>query len=210
MECLERVSGTLAKAALAASALPMMLAGCSWRTAESDHYFGPVLYRSSSASSQRANVNQVVRLGVSGEAGTTWGITIGISDRTLVGPKDMRQSEGQSSAQRSKPSPVQSAAGPDTEADQEWHFSPFYLKVEKPQDSFFVSRKSYGAEFVAGSEVTAASVGFARRTLFTPPDNAIAWIQFDIDQPLHTKAGIWRDTESKGVLPSSLKEDLLQ
>lgn len=209
MQHVTRADRRLLGTALVALCPMWALTGCAWRSMTADHYFGPVLFRSSAPPSGRAYVNQVMRIGVSGEAGTNWGVTFGVSERTMVAPEDFSAGNPHQNAKTFRPETPSVRHGADAEHTEQWHFSPFYLRVERPQNAFFIARTTYGAELGAGDEACALTAGFARRTLFTPPDNSISQIHFEAAHPLQASARIWRDIKSTDLLPTHLGEELM-
>lgn len=179
---------------------------CVWRADDAEHYIGPVIFRYSAPPNGNAYVGQVVRLGVSAEAGTSWGIALGASERITVAPlvipatnKDQTSSHGRWMMPLSfSPTPTVG----------KWNFSLLYLRVARDPGSFFLSRAIQGAEIVFGEEANALSVGIAHRTLFTPPDNAISRLRFDDNRPLESRATVWLDVPEHDGLPDSLLKEI--
>ena len=197
-----RESRRVAALALAIFLLVCFLSGCSWRTVDAEHYFGPVLYRFSDPLNAQAHVAQVRRIGVSAEAGTNWGIAIGMADRIVIAPKVIGMAEPEK--------PQTPAQNTDSGASEDWHLSLLYLKIEPHPDSFFIAREVYGAGAVLGDEAHAISVGFASRTLFRPPANSLSQLHFVSSHPLQAKAALWRASNPIGPVSFDFMEKLTQ
>ncbi|CAG1000609.1 hypothetical protein GPROT1_03843 [Gammaproteobacteria bacterium] len=181
--------------------LALLLNACVWRSGDADHYLGPVLFRYSTPPNRKAYVGQVVRLGLSAEAGNNWGIVLGVSERITVAP--LLAATGQQDRDAAQYRWLMPLGFEQTPAADEWNLSLLYLRVEHGPGRFFLSRSIHGAEFALGEEANALTVGYARRTLFTPPDNAISRLRFDDSRPLASQATVWLDLPEHGSLPDN-------
>lgn len=175
---------------------------CVWRGVDAEHYIGPVLFRYVTPSNGNAYVSQVVRFGVAAEAGTSWGIALGMSERIAVTPQFAPTGKKDQRARHNRW--LMPLSFSQTPTSGEWNFSLLYLRVEREPGIFFISRTTHGAEIVVGEEATAFSLGTVSRTLFTPPDNAISKLHFERARPLKSLAKVWLEVPEHGDLPSDL------
>jgi len=183
----------------------VLTTGCAWRSGGVEHYIGPVSFRYVSPPSGKAYVGQVVRWGLSTEGGSSWGISVGMSERIGVAPLSSSKIKSKSRLPRwSMPlSLVQ------TPAENQWHWSLFYLRVEDMPPPVFFSRSVCGLEAVMGQEVTTFSIGLAHRTLSTPPEQAFSTLHFETARPMETRAKVWSGgTENNGLPADLLNEEI--
>ena len=54
---------------------------------QSEHYVGPVFFRYVGLTGKEGYVIQVRHLGFFGEAGTQWGLSVGLTDRVAAAPR---------------------------------------------------------------------------------------------------------------------------
>lgn len=181
-----------------AGLLALPLIGCAWRSGNTEQYIGPVWYRYTAPPAGKAYVSQVVRFGVAGEAGPTSGIALGMSERITVAPIATPGAKAVTASKApgwSTPISIASAS-----AEQGWKFSPLYLRIDDMPAPVFYSRTTYGLEGVVGTEANALSIGAARRTLSTPPENAYFVLHFEASRPMDTRAQVWSGA-GEGVAP---------
>jgi len=179
---------------------------CAFRSGNTEQYIGPVLFRYAMPPNNNAYVSQIVRLGPSAEAGISWGVAMGMSERITVAPVIAATRQKEQTANSSHW--LMPLSFSQTPAAGEWNFSLLYLCVEREPGSFFLSRTITGVEIVFGEEANALTVGFAHRTLFTPPDNAISSLHFENARPLESQATVWLDVPEHGNLPDSLLKEI--
>lgn len=179
---------------------------CVWRTDDAEHYIGPVLFRYAAPPIGKAYVGQMVRLGLSAEAGTSWGLALGVSERIAVAPLVAATSKNDQPPSHNRWRVPLSFS--QTPTAGEWNFSLLYLHVEREPGSFFISRTIHGAEIVLGEEANAFSIGIVSRTLFTPPDNTISKLHYERARPLESQAKVWLDVPEHGDLPSDLIKEI--
>lgn len=190
-----------------ASALSSLSGGCAWRSGGVEHYLGPVSFRHVSPPTGRAYVSQVVRWGLSTEGGSSWGISVGMSERISVAPVASAEKTGLATRRPRWTSPLSAAGMP---AENEWHLSLLYLRVEDVPPPMLVSRTVFGAEAVAGQEVSAFTVGLATRTLSMAPANAFSTLHFESARPMEARAELRSDPAVLGFLPDESKKDVTQ
>jgi hypothetical protein len=167
----------------------LALGGCAWRAADVEHYVGPVLFRFRPPGATAGAVSQVVRVGVSAEAGRQWGVAAGVVDRVAAVPAS--PATGSADAPVTAPrwrTPLSPFAPPRA---GRWNLSLLYLRVEALPVPALVARRTWGAELTAGRELTAASVGWTSRTLVLPPEDACSVLRFDSRHPLDTVFLTW-------------------
>ncbi len=70
--------------------LAPFFSACAFRSGDMEHYIGPVLFRYAMPPNGNAYVGQVVRPGLSAEAGTSWGIAMGVSERITAARPNYR------------------------------------------------------------------------------------------------------------------------
>lgn len=183
--------------------LGALLSACVWRTGTADHYFGPVWFRYTAPPAGKAYVGQVLRVGLGLEGGTNWGFSLGVSNRTAIAPV-LADTAGQGREARPESGSMPWGPGGTLKAGV-WNFSPFYLRVQREPRVFFIARTLHGGEAVVGQDGNALTLGYARRTLFTPPDHAFARLRYDDGQPLEAEAAAWPGSE---IPPSTLPREL--
>ena len=176
-----------ARAAVLASAA-LLLAGCAVRMGDVEHYVGPVLFRFRPPDQTVGAVTQVVRLGVSGEAGRQWGVAAGVVDRLAV---VARSADEAAPAPRPRwTTPLSFLSPPSPGA---WNVSLLYLRVEGMRRPTLVVRRTYGAEVTAGAETSALSIGWTARTRAEPPDHSFSVLRFDSRRPMDAVSVTWAE-----------------
>jgi hypothetical protein len=186
--------------------LTLYLGGCSWQSDNAEHFIGPMLFRYSAPPIGKAYVGQVIRFGISAEAGINWGLSIGLLDRVAVTP--LVSTPGKTVQAQSIPQWVMPLGHSRTPEAGRWNFCLVYCRVERKAGIFFISRTIHGAEMVVGGEANAFSIGIVSRTLFTPPDDAIAKLHYERARPLESQAMVWFDIPERGDLPSGLLKEI--
>jgi hypothetical protein len=145
------------RSALLLLLVTLPLYGCAWRSGAAEYYFGPVLFRYSPPLEDRPAISQVTAIGVFGEAGRQWGLSLGVVARTTISPRLIGSTE--SGATPNSPrwsTPLNPLGAP---VPGRWNFSLLYLRVDGMQPPGPLARQLYGLQLVAGPEVRAASLG---------------------------------------------------
>ena len=165
-----------------------LASGCALRTGRTEHYIGPTFFRLAQPPQAQAYVTQVVQLGVAAEAGTQWGLSLGVVDRIAVAPYCNCAESDTQGAKMEWSTPL----GPfELPPAGRWGFSLLYLRAVNVPKPEFVRRALFGAAALAGSEVTAVSVGVTTRTRTSPRANAVSLLSFDARHPLETRFNVW-------------------
>jgi hypothetical protein len=170
---------------LDAALLSLLLAAvpaCAVRTATGEHYLGPTLFRSGTSCRGATQVSEVVQLGVVGEAGSQWGLVLGLAHRFAAAPVGAPAGGTADPAPRGR-SPVVVPAGGVSRA---WAFSPIYLRIAREPGPRFVKRALAGAQVTVGAEANAASIGVVSRTFWTLADDARCALDYDHRDPMAT------------------------
>jgi hypothetical protein len=149
-----------------------------------EHYVGPVLFRFRPPDETVGAVTQVIRLGVSGEAGRQWGVAAGVVDRVAV----VAQSADAPAMRPRWTTPLSLLSPPSPGA---WNVSLLYLRVDGMPRPTFVARRMYGAEMAAGAETNALSVGWTARTRVEPRDHSFSVLRFDSRRPMDAGSVTW-------------------
>lgn len=183
--------------------LVVFINGCVLHGSYSDHYFGPVFFRYSAPPISKAYVDQIFHFGILAEVGKTCGLTLGVLDRVEVSPilGDVYKKTENNSWQVSqffseKPPPNQ------------WNFSLLYLRVDRANKGFFIDRTIKGVEILVGKEHNLLNIGYANKTLLSPPENAFSKFQYNQNNPLNTQAIVWFDTTTEKELPVNLLQEI--
>ena len=172
------------------------VAGCVWRTETAEHYFGPVLFRYTTPATGHAHVAQQRHLLFLIEGGQQWGISVGLKDRVLALPEEMRDRPGKGEGSPQwKWSMVPDWAG--GLAENDWHVSLFYLRGERPARPEFVSVTTYGFSAGAGSESNAVTIGVSSLREFRPRSDALYLLEYFGDHPMRTRFKVAERTDSK-------------
>lgn len=164
----------------------LVLAGCAVRMGDVEHYVGPVLFRFRPPDETVGAVTQVIRLGVSGEAGSQWGVAAGVVDRVAV---VAQSADGSAPAMRPRWTTPLSLLSPPSPGV--WNVSLLYLRVDGMPRPTFVVRRMYGAEMTAGAETNALSIGWTARTRVEPPDHSFSVLRYDSRRPMDTVSVTW-------------------
>ena len=195
---------TIARVALAVLLIASSAAGCAWRTAAAEHYFGPLLIRFSPPEGDAPAVKQVLGLGLMGEGGHQWGFSVGVVERIAVWPAYGPGSKPEASH---RPPWSMLLAGRVAPASRRWHFSPFYARVGSSEPPVLVTRRLWGAQVVAGPEATAASLGIVSVTRVDVPDDAVSLVHYDARAPLAARFRVWRAGSNQELPPLHLIEE---
>jgi hypothetical protein len=167
---------------------------CAIRAPGADRYVGPVLYRETPRCRPDGTVVQTAHVGLLVEAGTQWGMSVGLADRVAVAPAP--------EAGRDCPPPGNGRAtalaiplgtGPDR-----WHLSPVYLLRSTASPPLFVRRRGLGVRAGLGVEARTLSVGAVSTTVFTPPPDAFSTLSFSGGAPLRARLHVWRELPADG------------
>ncbi len=167
-------------------------AACAVRTTSSEHYFGPVLFRSMRPPQGRAHVHETRHFGVLFESGTQWGILLGFIDRIAAAPLEVDSIAN-----------IHESNGPDThwtkalggvdEVDQsDWQFSLLHLRGGPRRRPEFLARTVVGSEIGFGAESRAVSIGYSRTAVLRVPDDQICALHFISDAPLAMRFERWK------------------
>lgn len=186
------------------SLISVLLSGCSLQTIDAEYYIGPVAFQYIAPPKGKAYVDQVMRFGIATEAGTNWGVTLGILERISVIPITVKSPQF-TSINESQASPWSLFAAP---LINDWKLSLFYLCIERHADDYFLYRSVYGAELVVGMEISNLSLGAVRRTVFKPPDNAFSSLHFKSNHPMQAQARVWIDEHQSNNFPPELLEEI--
>ncbi len=184
----------------------LLLSGCAWRTGQVEHYVGPVLFRYMGPPGGEAHVIQVKHLGLSGEVGTQWGLSVGLSERTAIAPQAFSAAEPRPPIESARWSMPLSLLSPPVA--ERWNLSFLYLRGEGVPKPRFVRRVIYGVGVHFGSEARAVSVGVASRTLLEPPMDALSVLRFDESRPLETRFAVWHDAPELDLPVSEILKEV--
>lgn len=182
--------------------ITILLSSCALRSVDADYYIGPVIYRYNAPPKGGAYVNQLMRFGIAAEAGTSWGVTLGMLERVTVIPLTTKSSDS-TDINVLQVMPWSLFTVP---LAKDWKLSLFYLSMERHADDYFLYRSVYGAEIMVGKEINNLSFGAVRRTIFKPPDNTFSSLHFESNHPMQTQARIWIDDQSDNISPELLEE----
>ncbi len=182
----------------------LLCGGCAWRSGNTEHYWGPVLFRYAAPPQGKAYVSEQRHFVLLIESGRQWGISLGWKTRVAVAPQrveDTLSSQGRvSSWLWSKP--LSLFGGPEEGA---WNLSLVYLRGERVPEPEFLSRSIYGVELGIGAETNALSLGTSRTTEARPHDNAMYSFRYDSRRPLETLFQVWEYRDG-GFMPLLAQE----
>jgi hypothetical protein len=164
----------------------VLLAGCAWRSASAEHYLGPVFFRYRDAGAAGPEISQIVAVGVLGEAGRQWGLSIGVIERTVVSPLDKTETP---TATRN---PGRYSLFTGVTRPGHWGLSPLYYRVQTARPPGLVVRRLHGLQLGAGPEVRGVSLGMVSLARLDAPDNAIAVVRYDARAPMNARFSLWR------------------
>ena len=185
------------------AALVLLTGGCAWRTGQTEHYIGPVLFRYVEPPSGKARVSQVERLGIAGEMGRQWGLTLGLSGRTAVAPRPADAAPATEPWRWSTPLCLL----PPPEVGR-WNLSLVYLREEGVPEPFFERRVVVGASALAGAEANAVSLGVTVRTQMDPPADAVSALRFDACSPMAAELAVWRANPGEELPVSDILKEV--
>lgn len=188
-------------------ALSGALSGCALRVGHSEHYIGPVLFRYAHSAEGRTHVTQVLQLGPSAEAGTQWGVSLGVVERTAVAPHSAVGGESTEADTTRWRTPFSPFAPP---LADEWHFSVLYLRGDHIPTPCFLRRTVYGAAALIGSEVNALSIGVSTRTRMHPPYDAVSLLSFDARNPLDARLIVWPAGPTREIPVAAIRKEVAQ
>ena len=168
----------------------VLIGGCAWRAENTEHYFGPVLFRYAAPPQANAHVSEQRHLLVLIEAGQQWGVSVGWNTRVAVSPR--RGDGGLRESEKAPPwrwsMPLGLFGSPE---EGRWNLSLIYLVGERVPSAEFVSRSTIGARMGIGSEVKALSIGAVRETQLRPRSDAVYALSYDSRRPLETNFQVW-------------------
>jgi hypothetical protein len=172
-----------------ALAVGMLVAGCAWRTADTLHHVGPVLFRFHPPDASTGGISDLVHIGPFIEGGEQWGMSLGVSERIVVAPAF----PGRPAAPERPASSASPVRWPALEALEpgRWHVSLVYLRMGAPSVPALVFRRMYGLELTVGAEARAASLGWTSRVLINLPEDALSVAHFDRHRPLSSLFVSW-------------------
>jgi hypothetical protein len=182
----------------------MLAVGCAWRSGETEHYLGPMLFRFSDPSNQNANISQVRAFGLLTEIGSRWGLTIGYAERVAVIPRYMNESSGGNPIW-SKPL---SLFGPPT--PDRWNMSLLYLRGTRVSIPRLVGRYVVGGQALIAREMNGVSIGVVSHLHVALPDNALVMISYNASDPLSTVFSVWTDDLDRELPIGAILEEVQQ
>ena len=184
----------------------LTLHGCAWRSGAAEHYLGPVLFRYSPSLEDRPAISQVVAMGVFGEGGRQWGLSLGVVARITISPRLLDGTEPVATPNSPRWStPLNPLGSP---VPGRWNFSPFYLRVDRVQLPGLVARRLYGLQLVAGPEIHAVSLGMTSLMRVEVPNDAIALVRFDAHAPLAARFSMWRTRPDYNLPLTEILEEM--
>lgn len=129
-----------------------LLSGCTWRTLQADYLLGPVRYRFSEPSTEKAAVFQSVHFPVLIEGGSQWGVSIGGIHRLAL-----------SSARFDSVDPADDVHATPRgwlihPQPRRWQWSWIYLRAPLRGRPEFIRRSMVGVQGGAGGEERAISL----------------------------------------------------
>jgi hypothetical protein len=178
----------------------LLVSGCVIRTRTDEIYLGPILFRFSDPSTTEANVVETKHLGLVVEAGTQWGLSLGISERTAVSP--YRSEVGEKHPPRWN-KPLSLTALPKA---GEWSLSFFYLRGVRIPEPVFINRSTYGASVLLGNEANSVSLGVVNRTLLRLPPDTLVFFNFDSRYPLGARMKLLARLNENDTFPEVIEE----
>lgn len=183
----------------------LVVDGCAWRTAHTEHYFGPVLFRYTRPREGNAYVTQVKNFLFSFEGGNQWGLSVGPSGRTAIAPRRLDADNSESSISSMVwTRPLSPSASPDP---GEWNWSLLYLRGDEVPKPTFVERWRYGINILIGRETCSLGVGISSTTRAILPENAVAVLSFDDGSPVDARYTIWAvGSDDELPVPAILEE----
>jgi hypothetical protein len=167
----------------------MLISGCAWRTADTLHHVGPVLFRFHPPDASTGGISDLVHIGPFIEGGEQWGMSLGVTERIAVAPSFPGSTAAPAGTAMAE-SPVRWPAFDALEPGR-WHLSLLYLRIRAASAPALVLRQIYGLELTIGSEARAASLGWTSRMLINLPDDALSVARFDRHRPLTSVFVSW-------------------
>lgn len=168
----------------------MATVGCTWRTAGSEHFIGPMLLRATQPSSGKTYLwEERSVLPIIIEGGNHNSVTLGFSSRVVAAPiehdKDgmLMWCSGLFPFSCSTP----------TAADG-WHWNGLYSRLVHNLQPEFYNRTVWGASLGVGSEGQYLTIGYSADTRLKPRDEAYYIFCYRNNSPLTTRFEIARDT----------------
>lgn len=167
---------------------------CAWRTAETDHFIGPIRFQVSQPDNG-ADKRNAYMFGVESvlpfmiEAGEQNGLTVGFTRRITAYPIDHRRSSSIEWCQWpfSRPCPTFST-------QNDWNWSFIYLQIEHKDVSEFLDRQIIGASVGIGTEGRYLTIGYAADTELRPHNNAYYIFCYTRENPLKMRFIVAKDS----------------
>ena len=182
----------------------VLIGGCAWRAENTEHYWGPVLFRYTAPPQGNAYVSEQRHFLILIEGGRQWGISIGWKTRVSASAQRIEgEPTGGEKAQSWRWSkPLSLFAGP---VEGRWNLSLLYLRGEQVPKPEFLSRSLYGTELAIGTEANALSVGASTTTELRPRTNALYAFRYDGHLPMETLFQVWEYKD--GQFPRMLLQE---
>jgi hypothetical protein len=173
--------------------------GCAWRTANAEHYFGPVLFRYSEERQEECAVNDLWQVGVLAEGGRQWGLAVGAAERLTA---DLKPADGTAAPRWTRPW----SFWPETTPGK-WNLSLLYLRGDNVKPPLMLWRRLIGGGAMAGSELSAVSVGYSSRLTVLPAQDSFSVLVFNSNRPLQSVCKILPvEAVRNGSLSQTLEE----
>lgn len=164
--------------------------GCIWRTADTDHLWGPTLVRMNQPPQGKAYLWQIhSTFPLVVEGGEHLGLTVGFLKRLAANPmaRDKQMSlqwcNGLFSTSCSNPT-----------ASDGWQWSFLYSRIAHNSLPEFHDRSVLGASVGAGNDGNHLMLGYAANTQHKPRDNAYYILCYGRKDPLQTRFVTAEDT----------------
>ena len=162
---------------------------CAWRTAEADHFIGPILFRAIQPPEGKAYIwEEKSVFPLMFEAGEHSGMTIGLIKRLTAYPVDgnttwlIKWCSGIFSFSCSRPS-----------MSDGWHWSLFYSRVVHGKAPEFHDRTVIGTSIGAGTDGRYLTIGYSAETQLRPRDNAYYIFCYTRRDPLRMRFEVAKD-----------------
>ena len=172
--------------------------GCSWRSGNVEHYWGPVLFRYATPPDGDSYVGEHVHFPILLEAGHQWGVVLGVQNRVVASPyrKDQPSADANAVGMAKWTMPFSFLGDPQP---GRWNLSLLYLRCEYPFSPVFVSRSLIGLEVGIGGEANGLSVGISRTTEIRPATDGLYLFQYDSRSPLRTVFREWQSPDGHSL-----------
>ncbi len=175
---------------LVALTLLLTSTGCIWRTADTDHFWGPILIRANQPPQGNAFLweeRSVVPLVA--EGGNHIGLTIGFLKRLAANPIEIDKK----ASLRWCYGLLNTSCSIPTVSDG-WYWSFLYSRITHNASPEFYDRYVLGASVGAGSDGYQATLGYSADTRQKPQDNAYYIFCYRRTNPFQTRFELTRHT----------------